>query len=794
MKKRSEAVQSSGLTEDATTALGRAGFSRRSFVAGSGALIVTFKLGGGFETAAAQAPAARPLRAGDGNSPGSPPWELLDSWIAIAADGAVTAYTGKAELGQGQWTVQTQLVAEELCVPFSRVKIISCDTAMCPDQGLTSGSQSSRTNFNHKNLAQAAASAREALVGLASKQLGLPVDQLIAKDGVVSAKSDPSKNIGYGQLVNGKKFQIKVDPKAKRRPAGEWTVLGKPIQRPDLPAVVTGQLEYVQNVRLPGMLHGRVVRPPVVGAAVVSVDEGSVQGMPGLVKVVVKKDFVGVVAEKSWQAIQAANKLKATWSAGAGLPNHAEYYDSLRKTQPTQDTMLVNSKDVDQKLSQAAALVKATYLYPNQMHGSLGTSCAVADVQDGKATLYSATQNVWAMKSTSSKLMGLKPADVHVIFRRGSGCYGVNGADTVTYDAALLSQAVGKPVRVQLSRKDEMAWENLGFAFVMDERAGLDANGNIIAWDYEFWSAEHGGRPGANPGNVITGTLAGFPPNSFQPKTPSDPQEYSNLGNGVPPYFAGNVAGKAYGTGVIKSERALGHNCQSPLYTGPLRGPGRLQNTFAHESFVDELAARAKADPVQFRLRHLSDQRLIDVVKEASQLANWEERPSPKPQKAATGLLTGRGLSCVAYEGDNGWSAMVAEVEVDRHSGKVAVKRFCISGDCGPISNPNGFENQIEGGTLHGMNRAMAEEVTWDNEKVTSVDWASYRPMPLGFAVPEIKIKPINRPDKDATGAGEFMIVLVAAAIGNAIFDATGVRIRQAPFTPERVKAALAGI
>jgi CO/xanthine dehydrogenase Mo-binding subunit len=291
---------------------------------------------------------------------------------------------------------------------------------------------------------------------------------------------------------------------------------------------------------------------------------------------------------------------------------------------------------------------------------------------------------------------------------------------------------------------------------------------------------------------VITGTLAGFSPAPFHPRSPAaEPTEYSNLANGVPSYFAGNVGGKAYGGGIVKSERALAHNIHSPLYTGPLRGPGRLQNTFAHECFVDELAARAKADPVEFRLRHLRDLRLIDVVKGAAALANWEARPSPKPQNSGTGVVTGRGISCVAYEGDNGWSAMVADVEVDRDTGKVTVKQLFCSNDCGPISNPNGLDNQIEGGALHGLSRAMAEEVTWDNEKVTSVNWASYHALPLGFVMPEIKSKPINRPDKNAAGAGEFTIVIVAAAIGNAIFDATGVRIRQVPFTPERVKAAL---
>ncbi|PYU19494.1 MAG: xanthine dehydrogenase family protein molybdopterin-binding subunit [Acidobacteria bacterium] len=787
MSKHSEVVPNSTLIDDAAAALGRAGFSRRSFLVGAGALVVSFSMKGALQTALAQGPF-------EGGTAGSPPLNQLDSWIAIAADGGVTAYTGKAELGQGISTAQIQLVAEELCVPFSRVKLMYCDTVQTPDQGITSGSQSHPTNFNQKNLAQAAATAREALLKLASKRLGFSADQLVAKDGVISAKIDPSKKVGYGDLVGAKKFEIKLDPNVKRKSASEWTVLGTPARRPDMPALVTGQFEFVHNVRLPGMLHGRVLRPPAVGATVVNVDESSVQALPGVVKVVVKKNFVGVVAEKPWQAIQAVNKLKVTWSAGTGLPSHADFYNYLRSQQPTRDTLLVNSTDVDEKLAQAATVVKATYYYPNQMHGSLGTSCAVADVQGDKATIYSPTQGVWPVRNSTSILLGLKPENVHVIFRRGSGCYGLNGADTVTYDAALLSQAVGKPVRVQLSRKDEMAWgENYGFAFVVDERAGLDAQGNIVAWDHESWSANLGNRPGyTTPGNVITGTLAGFSPEPFMARSPApEPRVYTNNSNGVPSYVAGNVGGKPQGTGTVKSERSLTHNIPSPLFTAPLRSPARLQNTFAHESFMDELAARAKADPVAFRLRHLSDERLIEVVKEAAALANWEARPSPKPQNRRTGIATGRGFSCVAYEGENGWAAMVAQVEVNQDTGKVTVKRIFFSNDSGPISNPDGLRNQIEGGALQGMSRAMSEEVTWDDQRVTSVDWESYRSLPLGFDVPEIKVKLINRPDENATGAGETSITIVAAAIGNAIFDATGARIRQVPFTPQRVKAAL---
>ena len=771
------------MTPDAREALKREGFSRRDFLKSSGALIVTFSLAG--QPSAAQF---------GGPTGGSPPLSQLDSWIAIGADGSVTAYSGKEELGQGISVAQTQLVAEELSVPFDRVKLIYCDTAFTPDQAYNARSQTHPANFNHGNLAQACASARETLIRLASERIGVPGDQLIAADGVIRARNDVAKKIGYGELIGGKKFNLTLDAKAKRKDPREWTVLGKPIQRPDLPAIVTGQFEFVHNVRVPGMLHGRVVRPPAVGATVISVDESSVRDLPGVVKVVVKKNFVGVVAAKPWQAIQAANKLKVTWTAGTGLPKQSDFSEHLRRQKPTRDTLLVDSKDVDRKLSEAAIVVKATYYHPYQMHGSVGSSCAVADVQGDKATLWSPTQAVWYQRSSAAMVLGLKPENVRVIFRRGSGCYGLNGADTVTYDAALLSQGVGKPVRVQLTRKDEMAWENYGNAFVIDERAGVDAQGNIIAWDHETWSPALGNRPGAGtPGNVITGLLAGFQPDPFNPRSPAPaPAAFNNNSNGVPSYVAGRVGGASKGTGTVKSERVLVHNVVSPFWTGPLRSPARLQNTFAHECFMDELASKVKADPVEYRVRHLGDARLRDMVLEAAKAANWDARPSPKVDGRRTGVVAGRGIACVAYEGDNGYAAMVVEVEVDQDSGKVAVKRIVVSNDCGPISNPDGLRNQLEGGALQGMSRALGEEVTWDDEKVTSVDWRTYHSLPLGFDVPKVETVLVNRPDEEATGAGETSITVIAAAIGNAIFDATGARIRQSPFTPERVKAALA--
>jgi CO/xanthine dehydrogenase Mo-binding subunit len=390
-------------------------------------------------------------------------------------------------------------------------------------------------------------------------------------------------------------------------------------------------------------------------------------------------------------------------------------------------------------------------------------------------------------------LLGMKPEEVRVVFVRGSGCYGINGADTSSYDAALLSHDVGRPVRVLLSRQDEMAWENYGSAYVIDQQVGVGPDGSIVAWDYEAWVPTRGGRPGYDrPGNVVTGTLAGFEPNIVAPRAAADPAgRFENGSNAAPSYVTGCIGTACGGTGVVSSERVLTHTVNSPFYTGPLRSPARLQNTFAHECFMDEVAAQVKADPVEYRLRHLRDPRLKECVSAAAKAARWDARPSPRPGVSRTGVARGRGIACVLYEGDNGYCALVAEVDVDQRDGRVTVRRLVMGHDCGPMSNPDGVRQQLEGGALQGMSRALGEEVTWDDRKVTSIDWRTYRSLPVGFRVPEMESVLIDRPDGDAMGAGETSITLAAAAIGNAIFDATGARLREVPFTPERVKRAL---
>ena len=761
--------------------------NRREFLKQSGALIVSFSASQALTDAAAGVAGA----AVQGIN-GVPSREL-DSWLAIDSSGRVTACTGKCEIGQGLYTAQTQLIAEELCVPIDRVALVQCDTARTPDQGTTSGAQSHPANFNDANLALACATAREALLARAAERLQTPATALVADNGVISVARNPAQRVDYGELIGQRRFELPLNPRAARKHPSTWRVLGTPVKRLDGLALVTGGYEFVHNVRVEGMLHGRVVRPPAAGAAVDRVDDASIRNLDGVVRTVVKGNFVAVVAEKPWQAIQAADKLQVTWTPGASLPAQQDFYDHLRRHTPQRDALTVDSGDVDERLKAATTVLRSTYRYPYQMHGSIGTACAVADVREGRVTVWSATQAVYPLRNTLAMVLGIPVEQVRVIFRMGAGCYGVNGADTVSYDAALLSQAVGRPVRVQLSRRDEMAWENCGYPFVIDQRVGIAADGGIVAWDCESWSASRGGRPGSStPGNVVTGMLAGFRAPAFTALTPARPPSgsFNNGSNAAPSYVVGRVGGSAGGTGVVSSERVLSHTIESPFFTGPLRSPRRLQNTFAHECFMDEIAAHLHVDPVEYRLRHVRDPRLRDVILAAARRANWQPRSSPRA-KQGTSDARGRGIACVLYEGDNGYCATVADVSVDVSSGRVRVLRFVVAMDAGPISNPDGIRNQVEGGLIQGVSRTFLEEVSWREDRVTSVDWRSYRSLSVGDEVPQIDTVLINRSEGKAMGAGETTITVAAAAIGNAIFDATGVRLRQIPFTPERVREAL---
>jgi nicotinate dehydrogenase subunit B len=754
--------------------------SRREFLHGAGALIVSFRSAG------------HSLLQEEHGQFGTHAFHIdpdkLDSWISVNADGTVTACTGKCDLGQGIFTAQTQLIAEELCVRLESVKLVQCDTAVTPDQGSTSGSQSTPTNFNLQDLALAGATAREALLSMAAAHLGEDPRRLTAKEGAVMAPD--GRRVAYAELIGVQKFNLPIDHQARRRSPSEWTVLGKAVPGLDHPALVTGTFEFVQNVRVPGMLHGRVVRPPEMGAKLLSVDEASIRGIAGLAKVVVRRDFVGVVAQTQFAALQAARQLVCRWSPGSALPPQKTFFEHLQLL-PSHDELLVDSGDISSSIARAHRVLHARYTYPFQMHGSVGTSCAVADVQADRATVWSPTQSVYPTRNCIAMLLSRPPDSVRVIFVRGSGCYGLNGADAVSFDAAVLSQAVSRPVRLQYTRQDEMMWENFGNACVIEQRAGLGKDGAIVAWDRESWVANRGSRPGYDrPGNVISGMLLGYEPESVE-RAPAKPPTriLRNGSNTVPEYVAGCAGGACNGSGNVQGERVLTHTVASPFYTGPLRSPLRIQNTFANECFMDELAAAANVDPVEYRLRHLRNDRLRGVVVAAARAAQW--KPFSSRGGEAGNEVMGRGFACVAYEGDNGYAALVADVAVNTTSGVVRPVKFTIAVDCGPISNPDGLRNQVEGGLLQGASRALVEEVTWDAKRVTSVDWEGYTSLRLDYEIPAIEAVFVVPDNVKATGAGETSITVTPAALGNAIFNATGARLRHLPFSPARMLAAL---
>jgi nicotinate dehydrogenase subunit B len=748
--------------------------SRKDFLKGSGALIVAFSvpLGAGASRARAATAAIGPALI-DATQ--------IDSWVVVGQDGRVRIHTGKVELGTGLRTAQMQIAADELDVALSSIDLLESDTWFTPDQGTTSGSQSIKTNYP-AGLRQACAEARQALVNLGAQKLGVPASSLKTENGAVVSTSDATKKATYGELIGGQRFNLRISGRAPMKKPAEHKLVGRSIRHVDIEAKVKSKQEYIHNVKVPGMLHGRVVRPPGMNATLVSVD-GFPKRIPDLVKVVVEKDFVGVVCRTEAGAIKAAETIKVTWKDPGGIPkSHDELYARMR-TMPAQVRLLANDGDVGKAMASAAQVVEATYYYPYQLHGSMGPSCAIADVKKDEVTIWSPTQGVYPLRQATARMLGLTNQQVHVIYKEGSGCYGLNGADTASLDAAVMSKHVGAPVRVQWDRGDEHVWEHYGTPMIMTIRGGLDASGNLIAWDFENLQASKGGRPGnVGAANLPTGQLIGL---RLAPRTAQAPNALP-LGADNSNTEAGYLKDEE---GLVPNARVIAKTVDSPFFTGPLRSPARIQNTFANESFIDELAHAAKVDPVAYRLRYLGDERLAHCVRVAAKAAGWETRTSPK--KASTGdIATGRGIAAMQYEGEDGYAATVVEVEVNKKTGKVRVTRVVCSHDVGIIINPAGIRAQIEGNVVHGVSRALKEEVVLDGKTSKSTDWESYQVLRF-TELPEIKIALINRPNESPTGSGENAMTAIPAAVANAIFDATGARIRRLPLTPARVKAAL---
>jgi CO/xanthine dehydrogenase Mo-binding subunit len=685
----------------------------------------------------------------------APPANQLDSWLVIASDGSITVFSGKVELGTGVSTALRQIVAEELDVPLARITWVQGDSDRTVDQGSTVGSQTVKRGGSQ--LRQAAAEARAALLEMASVKLGAPAESLVVAAGTISVNGTASRRVTYGELIGGKRFERVVSGKAPLKKPADYTIVGKPAHRVELPAKMTGRHVYVQDVRVAGMMHGRVVRPASIGAKLASVDDSALRDIPGA-RVVRKGDFLGVVAEREEDAVRAARVLKPTWSNAALLPSMEELHDVLMKI-PATDRVSVDAGEVPAAISRGVKTVKARYRWPYQMHASIGASCGVADVKRDSATIWSSTQGAHTLKGAIADLLGMPAAGVHVIWTEGSGCYGHNGSDDAAADAALMSQLVGRPVRVQWSRADEHGWEPKGVAMVMEIAGAVDDAGRIAGWDYSVWTPTHSGRPSAQPGgsaSFVAGQLAGATPSS-----------------------RGSLGGErnARHTYVIPNSRVTAHLLQSsPLRVSSFRGLGSPQNSFANESFMDELALAAGVDPVAFRLRHLTDPRAIAVVRAAAKLANWSGNG-----KRGAGNGKGRGFGYVQYDTSEAYVAAVVDVDVDMAAKSVRVPRVYVAHDCGLIVNPDGLRNQIEGNVVQAISRTLKEQVSFDRSRVTSVDWRSYPILTFVEAPESIEIELIDHPESPSVGAGEAATSPIPGAIANAIFDATGRRLRDVP-------------
>jgi nicotinate dehydrogenase subunit B len=694
----------------------------------------------------------------------------LDDWLAIEPDNTVTAFSGKVELGTGVRTALAQIVAEELDLPLERVRMVMGDTELTPDEGYTAGSMT--ISGSGTALRQAAAEARQAMLAMAAERLDVEPDELSVREGVISVEKDPERSVTYAELMAGRLFELQVTSRAPLKPPESYRIVGTSTPREDLPRKVAGQPSFIQDVRVPGMLHARLVRPPSPGAVLVALDESSVKDVPGLVKVVQRGNFIGVVAEREAGAIQAAERLKVEWQETAVYPRMEDLYTALRD-QPTDDNILGQQGDFEQAYAGATRKLHATYYQPFHAHASIGPSCAVAEVKGDQVTVWASTPGPYPLSGALAGLLDLPPENVHLIHVEGAGSYGQNGSDDAAADAAILAQAVGRPVRVQWTRQDEFVWEPKSPAMVMEVRGGLDAQGEVVAWDYQVWSPSHVARARFAGQLVAAQLLSGE----------SAPQSRFSFGaeRNAPTNYAFPV------------QRVTVHYLpNSLLRASSFRSLGGCENTFANESFMDELAATAGVDPLEYRLRYLKDPRERMVLEAAAERAGWQVRPAPASHKKEAELAEGRGVAFARYENDQAIVACIAEVQVELSSGVVRVERIVVAHDCGLIINPDGVKNQIEGNVIQSLSRALKEEVQFDEMGITSVDWETY-PILTFSEVPEVEIVLIDRPDQPAVGAGEPSTVTTAAAVANAVFDATGVRLRQIPFTPERVRESLAG-
>lgn len=754
--------------------------TRRDFVRGAGGLLIGFSM-----LDASILPRVLAAPAGDSSKDHSPRW--LDAWLRVEKDGTIRIFTGKVEIGMGVETGFAQIVAEELDVLPASVSFVMGDTSLTPDQGGVGGSTS--IALGAQPLRNVAATARSLLLQIASQRLSVPTDQLLVTSGIVTVSGDTSKRISYGELaggtdlndimkVTGRGFGLNVVGRGKTKDPSSYTIVGKPIPRVDIAPKILGQWNYVTDVRVPGMLHGRVIRPASAGAALVSVDDKAAREVPGYVQTVVEGNFVGVVAENEWAAIRAARALKIEWSKPApAFPAQVHLYDHMRSVTPKASKETLKTEDADALIASAEKKVEASYEWPFQSHATMGPGCAVADVHlDGVTTVWSGGQKPHALQQGYAELLKVPPEKVRVIWTEDAGSYGRPGFEDTAADAVLLSRAVGKPVRVQWMREDMTAWGTKGPAVIYDMSAALDEKDEVKALRFSsraFSGGETMFLP-ATAGNFLGAQLTGIP-------NTSGVDEFAQWGTESVAYNFANVHADAH---VVPAFLAS----SSPMRTTHLRDPEGPATAFAAESFIDELAAAAGADPIQFRIKYVNDARLQAALMRAGEAYGWDLRPSPKKHGAGE-TATGRGVAVALRGGTR--VATIAEVDVHRATGVVRVKRLVCVHDCGLIVNPQALRGTIAANLIQSLSRSMKEEVTFDANRVTSTDWYSY-PVARASDVPEkVEIVLIDHPEIEPSGAGEPSSRPTAAAIANAIFDATGARVRQAPFTPARVKAAL---
>jgi len=729
--------------------------TRREFTAGIGAIVVAFSI----DPKLALTQQAAPL-------PGSLAQNrMLDAWIRINTDGTATIFPGKVELGQGITTALTQIAAEELDLSLGRVRVLTTDTSYSPNEGVTSGSQS--IEYGGTALRLASAEVRGILLDLAAKRFGVSADTLTVADGTIGSRD--RRKVGYGELAADLDLHREATAKIAPKLVAAHKIVGKSIQRFDIPKKVTGGIAYVQDIRLPGMVHGRIVRPPRPGSKLDGVDIAAVQAMPGVVAVVRDGSFLGVVAEREEQAIKARQALieSAKWTLGPELPDPAKIYDVLLAL-PAEDTVISNKQA---PVPEGATVIEATYRKPYMAHASIGPSCAVAEFKNSEMTVWTHSQGIFPLRNHLSLGLRLPIADIRCIHAEGSGCYGQNGADDVGLDAALLARAVApRPVRLQWMRDDEFAWEPYGPAMIMRVKAAL-ADGKIAEWNYDLWSNTHSTRPTEIGGNnLLASWYLANAQNQAPPRTIPQPAGGGDR-NAIPLYD-------------FPRQRVVHHFIKEmPLRVSALRTLGAYSNVFAIESFLDELARAAKADPIAFRLAHLKDSRARAVIESVARNANWKDGEAGDGRR-------GRGIGFAKYKNLSVFVAVIAEVEVDAASGVIKVPRAFAVADAGQIVNPDGLTNQIQGGIIQSTSWTLHEQVRFNRDGITSRDWQGY-PILTMQEVPHVAVELIDRPSEKSLGAGEGAQGPAVAAIVNAFANATGKRIRELSLTPDRVKAAL---